>query len=341
MVLLLTVLFVGLPQRAGAAAASPSCSLRNDTAIAVFTDVSGGVGNGSSAWEHNFWSWWQRKDPRVTWQSLTKEELVGGCNLTAFPALQLYVHAGGDAYAQQEALGTAGRDNIAGFLDEGGRYMGTCAGWYYASMGYYWEGQLDDYPFEPALLGAFPRIVEGPLVDIQDEDKYPCYKVTNVHDTGAIETTAPTNTSRTITITGDSSSSHSSSSSSSSSDNNNDGSDRPMRVVYYGGPTVGWRKTGRDLPFGSEVLATFADISGGACPAAVRVGRKLLLFSTHFEAYEGTFEKFEGKPVTIAGLPQQEIDRNYEFRAAHISKFLEANWATSTTAPKAQAPLLA
>lgn len=52
------------------AAWSQSCSLKQDTLVAVYSDTSGGVGPGSSAWEEAFWSWWGASDARLKYLCL-------------------------------------------------------------------------------------------------------------------------------------------------------------------------------------------------------------------------------------------------------------------------------
>ena len=47
---------------------------------------------------------------------------------------------GGSAYEIQDSLGSSSKSTLTGFLDQGGHYVGMCAGGYYAAAGYYWKG---------------------------------------------------------------------------------------------------------------------------------------------------------------------------------------------------------
>lgn len=75
------------------------------------------------------------------------------------------------------ALGAVGRSKIVDFVQSGGLYVGTCAGWYYASPAYFWEfgSTWPDagYWAYPNLLGLFPVAVEGSIVAIQDMELAP------------------------------------------------------------------------------------------------------------------------------------------------------------------------
>lgn len=262
---------------------SNGCPLSNSTVFAVYADVNGGVGNGSSHWESHFWSWWQEHDDRVVWTTLAKEHLNGdsACDLTAYDKLRMYVMPGGDAYDEELAIGRDGRDRISRFVDSrpSRKYMGTCAGWYYSTSSFWWEDKLYDNATEPALLGRFSSIVEGSITDLQDYSKYPCYTVATL--------------------------------------------DNGLHAVYYGGPTIGWKRTPQGLPEGFKQLIAFSTVKN--CPPAGVVSDKLLLWSVHLEAYAGTFDAFEGKPVTIV-LDDAYRLQNYKFRANKINQFLNTDF---------------
>jgi hypothetical protein len=103
------------------------------------------------------------------------------CSLKSFPNLKPYVQPGGNAYDQQLGVGSVGKANILDYINsKQGTYLGTCAGWFFASDGYYWEGVKYDWP---NLLGKYPA-TEGSIHDIA---VYPGYGLTNVTGSGASE----------------------------------------------------------------------------------------------------------------------------------------------------------
>lgn len=78
-----------------------------------------------------------------------------------------------------------------------------------------------------------------------------------------------------------------------------------LNVVYFGGPTWGWKDTDRStVPSGVEILANF-DALDCDCPAAV-YWKGYLLFSPHLEAHEDIF---------VRGLTRADRLRNYAYRA--------------------------
>ena len=161
------------------------CVIRANTTALVFNQTgTGGTGPKSALWEHHFWSWWSESKPSTApvWQSLTAAELFA-CDLASYPSLVAWVQPGGNAYDYDVTLGYEGKKQILGFLASGGLYVGTCAGWFYASSGYYWEYDTNasdkGYWHYPALLGLFPP-VEGSITDVQDMEKPPEYALTKI-----------------------------------------------------------------------------------------------------------------------------------------------------------------
>jgi hypothetical protein len=267
---------------------SSACPLDGRTIFAVGSGI-GGAGNGSAHWERAFFSWWEALDARVEWAEMNEENVAGGCgDLNSFDSLAMYVQPGGDSYEQQKSLGTHGRNAITSFLDgdETHKYMGTCAGWYFATSDYWWEGTHYGFPAEPSLLGRYPATVEGSITDIQDYASYPAYSVTGV--TSAAD----------------------------------DG--QSLSAVYYGGPTIGWNDTPLDsIPSASAITLTFDSVGGGGTvPAGLVHDNKLLLWSVHLEAYEGTFDTWtDGRPIHIE-IDGDDVEANYKFRAQHINEIL-------------------
>lgn len=160
---------------------------------------------------------------------------------------------GGNAYTYTQHLGAATKTKLRQFLAGGGLYVGTCAGWFYASKGYYWEYDTrwsdKGYWAYPSLLGAFDADVEGSITEIADEET--ANGVFNGHALAALST--------------------------------------GQHAIYYGGPTMGWKHTREsNLPSGFEVLARFSEVTNSP-PAIVRHAgsTRVLLFSPHLEAFEG------------------------------------------------------
>ena len=132
------------PQRQPAAPlrSTAACPLTPTTAVAFYADESGGVGPGSHAWTARFFEWWSAPNPDLEVVELAAADVNTNCALDAYPALALWVQPGGDAFEQSQALGASGRDNILNFLFSraDAYYMGTCAGSFYASGSYFWNG---------------------------------------------------------------------------------------------------------------------------------------------------------------------------------------------------------
>lgn len=78
-------------------------------------------------------------DSSVTYVTLTESE-IDNCYNGELDALDLLIMPGGSAYGIQDALGGEGKAAITSYLDNGGNYIGFCAGGYYVARGYYWKG---------------------------------------------------------------------------------------------------------------------------------------------------------------------------------------------------------
>src|SRR3989344_5816421 len=182
------------------AAPKPSaCPIQSDTNIVIYGDTgTGGVGSLSKSWITHFMDWWKTQDPNVKYVFLDRNDVKTDCNLASFPNIKLYIQPGGNAYYQQNALGSTGRTKILSYLDGNGAYLGICAGAFYAANDYYLQGTYYNWP---NLLKRFPT-VEGSITDIADYDANPGYALTGINSF-----------------------------------------DRSFNMIYYGGPTRGWRDT--------------------------------------------------------------------------------------------------
>jgi len=93
-------------------------------------------------------------EPRATWagepslnyMTLTSAEF-DSCNAASLAKASLFLMPGGNAYELQRNLGSSGKTKLTQFLDQGGNYVGICAGGYYATAGYYWKAD-DGVPAE-------------------------------------------------------------------------------------------------------------------------------------------------------------------------------------------------
>ncbi len=242
-----------------AAPRAGACPIQQDTQIVVYGDTgNGGVGVPSRSWIGHFFDWWKTQDPSLKYVFLDRNDVKTDCNLANYPNVKLYVQPGGNAYYQQNALGSAGKTAINNYLNAGRAYLGICAGAFYAANDYYWQGEFYNWP---NLLDRFPT-VEGSITTIADYDANPGYAVTNVGNR--------------------------------------------FNMIYYGGPTRGWRDTSINHP--GETLLEFSSI-GGNLPAAIKKDN-MLLMSTHAEAFEG-----DG----ITGLSTTDRIENYKWLANAIN----------------------
>lgn len=78
-------------------------------------------------------------DASATYVTFTDREF-DNCYNDELSTLDLLVMPGGSAYLIQDKLGSEGKAAITRYLDQGGNYIGFCAGGYYLSRGYYWKG---------------------------------------------------------------------------------------------------------------------------------------------------------------------------------------------------------
>lgn len=160
-----------------AIAAKPvKCPIKSTTDIVYYSGS--GASSLSQSWMVHFLDWWQAQDSSIEYMDLSASQ-IGDCNLDSYPDLDLYIQPGGDAYLSQKWIGSTGKDKINSFLNNGGAYFGACAGWYYATSDYYWQGSYYDHS---NLLGAYPSTVEGSIIEIADYDGSPSYDVTDLNN---------------------------------------------------------------------------------------------------------------------------------------------------------------
>ncbi len=241
------------------------CPIQPDTNVVFYGETGfGGVGTTSKSWIIHFFDWWKIQDASIKYVILDSSDVKTDCNLANYPNVKIYIQPGGNAYYQQNKLGSSGKNNINNYINSGRGYVGICAGFYYTAGDYYWQGSYYNWP---DLLGRYP-IVEGSITDIADYDTSPGYALTDVSG---------------------------------------------YKMIYYGGPTRGWRNTPSDFP--GQALLNYVSIPGNL-PASIKYNN-MLLMSVHAEAYEN-----DG----ISGLTTQQRLDNYAWFANAINNVAGTNF---------------
>lgn len=119
----------------------------------------------------NFVSATHSPDMLTLRDTLLQREILVGCedDLNGIllypdgePRFRVLYMNGGKAAGHGKSLGTVGRQHMKDFIDNGGSYVGTCAGAYIASMG----SAIRDKKFEPnkTYLNIWPGTVRGTLL---------------------------------------------------------------------------------------------------------------------------------------------------------------------------------
>lgn len=162
-------------------AAEPSPSIANCPVVSgVEVAIYGGSGPTSECkqWEASFYSWLGLKAVSLSAAQL-KDPACGG-RLSQL-GVKIWVQPGGNAYNTQLSVESVGKQHILNFIDAGGLFVGTCAGFYFAASSYFWQvGYPDGGQFKwPNLLGRFPE-VEGSITNIVDDYAHPGYKLTGL-----------------------------------------------------------------------------------------------------------------------------------------------------------------
>lgn len=156
---------------------SNPCPIQSDTNVVFYGETGfGGVGTLSKSWITHFFDWWKQQDPSIKYVILDSADLKTDCNLANYPNVKVYVQPGGNAYYQQNKLGSLGKTNINNYINSGRGYVGICAGFYYTAGDYYWQGE---YYAWPDLLSKYPT-VEGSITSIADYDENPGYALTTL-----------------------------------------------------------------------------------------------------------------------------------------------------------------
>ncbi len=145
----------GKPGKGGGGGGS-ACKVIDGTDVAIY--VGNGTGASSRLWAEaliDFWKTGARApgsstplnasgsswagDDSLNYVTLTLAEF-NDCSTEDLAKATLFFMPGGSAYEIQDSLGASGKSTLTGFLDQGGHYVGMCAGGYYAAAGYYWKG---------------------------------------------------------------------------------------------------------------------------------------------------------------------------------------------------------
>lgn len=113
-----------------------SCPLRPETKVVVFADTAAGTGALSAQWERKFWNWWAANSSDAPAHQFIDSVGLHGCSAGELLAAGTVLMPGGNAYIYTQHLGVKVKSELKTFVRRGGLYIGTCAGWYYASSGY-------------------------------------------------------------------------------------------------------------------------------------------------------------------------------------------------------------
>ena len=150
------------------------CPITSNTSVVIYHGH--GATDECRQWEHDFYQWLGLEAAALTAAQL-KSPMCGG--QLRERGIKIFAMPGGNAYDEQTSVGAVGKKNLLSFIDAGGLYVGTCAGYYFAATGYFWQmGESGGGEFHwPNTLGRFPE-VEGSITTIQDDSSPPGYKLT-------------------------------------------------------------------------------------------------------------------------------------------------------------------
>lgn len=122
-----------------------------------------GIYNGEGTWYDGIISFEQFLD----WKGITHERF-GPLDVNLNDLTNYYegiYFPGGDAYYYKRAINETGLQHIRALVQEGGAYIGMCAGAYFASDSVDWEGEIYDYQldlFQGTATGAIAEIAPWP-----------------------------------------------------------------------------------------------------------------------------------------------------------------------------------
>lgn len=130
-------------------------------------------------WEKDFYNWLGL--PLATLTNLQMRDPKCGGQMHQL-GVKIFAMPGGNAYNINKGVKAEGKQNILNFINAGGTYVGTCAGFFFASERYWWQG----VEYGPGLdsdhdnmLQLYPE-TEGSITDIWDDDVSPGYKLTHL-----------------------------------------------------------------------------------------------------------------------------------------------------------------
>jgi glutamine amidotransferase-like uncharacterized protein len=155
---------------------SLACSIDAGTDVVIYHGA--GPTSECKQWESDFYQWLGLKVATLTAAQMKNSECGG--RMAEF-GVKIFAMPGGNAYNTQRSIQDTGKSNILKFIDNGGLYVGTCAGFYLVAESYWWQdGEQGGGEFNwPNLLGRFPE-VEGSITDIWDDSVSPGYKLTSI-----------------------------------------------------------------------------------------------------------------------------------------------------------------
>jgi len=166
-ILLVALLVVGMLAAFGGAqqrSTSISVALYHDEGVWL---------NGLIAMEHML-NWMH-----IGWQEVDATAL----NEHGLNGFKIFWVPGGWSVPYRQKIQKSGRNAIREFVEDGGTYIGTCAGAYYAARVVIWEGELYDYSYD---LNLFKGHANGPINVIAP---WPQWSMTKVN----LDTSSPIN----------------------------------------------------------------------------------------------------------------------------------------------------
>jgi len=93
----------------------------------------------------------------------------------------LFVMPGGSDLLYLKCLKIKGNDRIRTYVEEGGAYLGLCAGAYYAGQSVHFALNTPLEVVGARALNFFPGIVEGPILANYDYDSYSGARIAHLH----------------------------------------------------------------------------------------------------------------------------------------------------------------
>jgi hypothetical protein len=168
---------VGLSLLAATAQSAVCPIKKGETQVVIFHGL--GPTAECKQWEKDFYNWLGLPLATLTNTQMKAADCGGAMHELG---VKIFAMPGGNAYNIGRGVKAEGKQNILDFINAGGTYVGTCAGFFFASERYWWQGVeygpgLDSD--HDNLLQLYPE-TEGSITDIWDDDVSPGYALTEL-----------------------------------------------------------------------------------------------------------------------------------------------------------------